>query len=116
MKLRSRSSYSSESNILEKSEDSKCRVCDEPVASEQWGLRCDVCMQWTHVKCICKSENSPGLTEDVYGRLEDKKFEFHCLRCKSSEEPSVLQTIYDCHIISVAEATPLAVSFAFVPV
>ncbi len=77
------------------------------MTSEQLGLRCDVCTQWTHVECICRSENAPGITDKIYMRLEDKKFAFHCLRCKSSEEPSFLQSLYDCHIITEEEIEPL---------
>ncbi len=107
MKLHSSSSYSCESSVSEKSEDSRCGVCERLVTAEQWGLHCDVCMQWTHVECVCESENSPGITEDVYRRLGDKQFEFHCPRCKTSEEPSFLQSIYDCHIITEEEVEPL---------
>ena len=44
--------------MTNKKQSNKCGKCTLNVSSGQKGLQCDVCNEWTHVRCMNMSEKS----------------------------------------------------------
>ncbi len=96
MKLRLGRDYDSEqSEETEKSENADCLHCGKSVKNKHQGIKCMDCLLWIHSQCIGELDNQAGITPRIYERLSDKKYEFHCPRCKSKEAPTFLQSIFD---------------------
>ena len=60
-----------------------CTTCNKNIRSNSKAIECDVCLQWTHVKC------QYSITTKQYDRIckNDDDFEFLCNRCACSELP-----------------------------
>ncbi len=90
--------------LVEKSETATCLDCSKPVENEDRGIKCSLCGLWIHLDCISGKENELGISPEIYERLSEGKYEFHCPRCKSTENPFFLQSLYDTKIVSREEA------------
>ena len=56
----------------------QCRICTELVDDEDFGLECEVCEGWFHIKC-------QDMTKDEYTFLEShKSLHWYCNSCNSS--------------------------------
>ena len=65
--------------MTNKKQSNKCGKCTLNVSSGQKGLQCDVCNEWTHVRCMNMSEKS----YDMYN--EDKELNWVCKKCVSDK-------------------------------
>ncbi len=79
-----------------------CLDCSKPVENEERGIKCSLCGLWIHLDCISRIENQPGISPEIYERLSERRYKFHCLRCKSTK--GFLQSLYDTKIVSREEA------------
>ncbi len=91
---------------MEESESADCLECGKLVENEHQGIKCSDCSFWIHSDCIGKLDNQPGISPEIYARISDRKYEFHCPKCKSlkMKNLSFFQSLYDTGIILKSEA------------
>ena len=56
----------------------KCKVCDTAVEDEDFGVACEICESWFHIKC-------EGMSSDEYKFLDaHKSLHWYCKACNKS--------------------------------
>jgi hypothetical protein len=55
----------------------RCHVCKKEFKSGEKAIACDVCMSWSHTKCV-------NMSADKFKHLQDEQVSWYCAECKGA--------------------------------